>query len=202
MIWIGDVLVSQGEGGVYNERILEGARVWDPHRSKMSALYHVGTGIELRPGMRVLYLGAANGTTVSHVADYVDVVYAVEFAPRPMQDLLEVSRRRRNVIPIMADAARPELYAPLVEAVDLLYQDVAQPEQASIALHNCPFLKKGGILVLMLKTRSIDVRKEPAEVFQDTLDVLVSAGLIVQESVWLTPFHHDHAAIVCTKPEG
>ncbi len=173
MIWIGDVLVSQGEGGVYNERMLGGARVWDPHRSKMSALYHVGRGIELTPGMRVLYLGAANGTTVSHVADYVDVVYAVEFAPRPMQDLLEVSRRRKNVIPIMEDAARPEQYAPLVEAVDLL----------------------------MLKTRSVDVRKEPAEVFQDTLDALISAGLIVQESVWLAPYHHDHAAIVCTKPE-
>jgi len=108
LIWIGDVLVSQGEGGVYNERLLSGARVWDPYRSKLSALYHVGTGIDLIPGMRVLYLGAANGTTVSHVADYVEVVYAVEFAPRPMQDLLEVCRRRRNIIPIMADASRPE----------------------------------------------------------------------------------------------
>lgn len=200
MIWIGDVLVSQGEGGVYNERMLSGARVWDPNRSKLSALYHVGTGVELTSGMRVLYLGAANGTTVSHVADYVEVVYAVEFAPRPMQDLLEVSRRRRNVIPIMADAARPERYAPLVEAVDLLYQDVAQPEQAVIALRNCSFLKEGGILVLMLKTRSVNVRKEPAEVFQDTLDALTSAGLIMQESVWLAPYHHDHAAIICTKP--
>ena len=202
MIWIGDVLVSQGEGGVYNERILAGARVWDPYRSKLSALYHVGTSIELTHSMRVLYLGAANGTTVSHVADYVDVVYAVEFAPRPMQDLLEISRRRRNVIPIMADATRPEQYAPLVEAVDLLYQDVAQPEQARIALQNCSFLKTGGILVLMLKTRSVDVRKEPAEVFQDTLDILQSDGLIVRESVWLAPFHHDHAAIVCIKPAG
>ena len=200
MIWIGDVLVSQGEGGVYNERMLSGARVWDPNRSKLSALYHVGTGIELTSGMRVLYLGAANGTTVSHVADYVEVVYAVEFAPRPMQDLLEVSRRRRNVIPIMADAARPERYAPLVEAVDLLYQDVAQPEQAVIALRNCSFLKEGGVLVLMLKTRSVNVRKEPAEVFQDTLDALTSAGLIMKESVWLAPYHHDHAAIICTKP--
>ena len=202
MIWSGDVLLSRGEGGVYNERMLGGARVWDPHRSKMSALYHVGNGVELTPGMRVLYLGAANGTTVSHVADYVDVVYAVEFAPRPMQDLLEVSRRRRNVIPIMADAARPEQYAPLVEAVDLLYQDVAQPDQAGIALRNCSFLKNGGILVLMLKTRSVDVRKEPAEVFQDTLDVLIASGLVVQECVWLAPYHHDHAAIVCLKPVG
>ena len=201
MIWIGNVLVSQGEGGVYNERMVGGARVWDPYRSKLSALYHVGIGVDLKPGMRVLYLGAANGTTVSHVADYVEVVYAVEFAPRPMQDLLEVCRRRKNIIPIMADAGRPEQYAPLVEAVDLLYQDVAQPDQAAIALRNCPFLKNGGILILMLKTRSVDMSKDPAEVFLDTIEVLTSSGLIVKECVWLAPFHIDHAAIVCTKPE-
>jgi fibrillarin-like pre-rRNA processing protein len=199
MIWIGDVLVSEGEGGVYKERMLGGARVWDPYRSKLSALYYVGIGADLTPGMRVLYLGAANGTTVSHVADYVEVVYAVEFAPRPMQDLLEVSRRRRNIIPIMADASHPEYYSPLVEAVDLLYQDVAQPDQAAIALRNCAFVKSGGFLVLMLKTRSVDVRKEPAEVFLDTIVTLTAAGLIVQESVWLAPYHHDHAAIVCRK---
>ena len=200
MIWIGDVLVSRGEGGVYHERMLGGARVWDPYRSKLSALYYTGTGIELTPAMRVLYLGAANGTTVSHVADYVEVVYAVEFAPRPMQDLLEVCRRRRNIIPIMADAARPEQYAPLVESVDLLYQDVAQPEQAAIVLRNCVFLKPGGTVILMLKTRSVDIRKEPAEVFQDSIDSLTSAGLIVRDSAWLAPFHGDHAGIICIKP--
>ena len=201
MIWIGDVLVSQGEGGVYHERMLGGARIWDPYRSKLSALYHTGAGIDLIPEMRVLYLGAANGTTVSHVADYVEVVYAVEFAPRPMQDLLEVCRRRRNIIPLMADAARPEQYAPLVESVDLLYQDVAQPDQAAILLRNSVFLKPGGTLILMLKTRSVDVRKEPLDVFCDTIDILTSSGLIVQESKWLAPFHADHAAIVCIKPE-
>jgi fibrillarin-like pre-rRNA processing protein len=201
MIWIGDVLVSRGEGGVYHEQMLGGARVWDPYRSKLSALYYTGSGIDLLPEMRVLYLGAANGTTVSHVADYVEVVYAVEFAPRPMQDLLEVCRRRRNIIPLMADAARPEQYAPLVESVDLLYQDVAQPDQAAILLRNLIFLKTGGILILMLKTRSIDVRREPADVFHDTIETLTSSGLIVKESTWLAPFHTDHAAIVCLKPE-
>jgi fibrillarin-like pre-rRNA processing protein len=202
VIWIGDVLVSQGEGAVYRERMLDGARVWDPYRSKLSALYYLGKGIELTPAMRVLYLGAANGTTVSHVADYVEVVYAVEFAPRPMQDLLEVCRRRRNIIPIMADAARPELYAPLVESVDLLYQDVAQPDQAAIVLRNSVFLKPGGIIILMLKTRSVDVRKKPMEVFNDTIDLLTSAGLVMKESEWLAPFHADHAAIICIKPEA
>lgn len=199
MIRIGEVIVSKGEGGVYGERMLEGYRVWDPYRSKLAALYLVGKGIELVPEMKVLYLGAANGTTVSHVADYTEVVYAVEFAPRPMQDLLEVARRRKNVMPILADASCPEQYAMLVEAVDLLYQDVAQPDQAAIALRNCVFLKKGGYLILMLKTRSVDIRKAPAEVFRDTLDILISAGLTVVESTWLAPYHQDHAAIVCKK---
>jgi fibrillarin-like pre-rRNA processing protein len=202
MIRIGDVLVSRGEGGVYNERMLAGARVWDPYRSKLAALYYTGTGVELTPAMRVLYLGAANGTTVSHVADYVEVVYAVEFAPRPMQDLLEVARRRRNIIPIMADAARPEQYAPLVEEVDLLYQDVAQPDQAAILAANCAFLKCGGQAILMLKTRSVDIRKTPEEVFNDTIHALAEAGLEVTESLWLAPYHQDHAAIVCTKKRG
>ena len=201
MIWIGDVLVSQGEGGVYSERMLGNARVWDPFRSKFSALYHKGTGVEITAETRVLYLGAANGTTVSHVADYADVVYSVEFAPRPMQDLLEVARRRKNIVPIMADATRPELYAPLVETVDLLYQDVAQPDQAMIAIRNSAFLREGGQLILMLKTRSVDVRKESGVIFQETVDALTSAGFVVQESLWLVPYHQDHAAIVCTKPE-
>ena len=200
MIWIGDVLVSRGEGGVYNERMLGDARVWEPHRSKLAALYHVGKGVELEPNLRVLYLGAANGTTVSHVADYTEVVYAVEFAPRPMQDLIEVARRRRNIIPIMADAARPETYAPLIEAVDLVYQDVAQPDQAAIAIRNGVFLKPGGYLIMMLKTRSVDVRKDPAIIFDETIAALKEAGFIVQENVWLAPYHQDHAAIVCTKP--
>jgi fibrillarin-like pre-rRNA processing protein len=151
--------------------------------------------------MKVLYLGAANGTTVSHVADYTEVVYAVEFAPRPMQDLLEVARRRSNIVPLMADAARPEQFAPLVEEVDLIYQDVAQPDQAAIALRNCVFLKAGGYLILMLKTRSVDVRKEPEDIFQKTAETLVSEGFRIQESVWLIPYHHDHAAIVCVKSD-
>jgi len=201
MIWIGDVLVSQGEGGVYSERMLGNARVWDPFRSKLAALYYEGTGVEITSDTRVLYLGAANGTTVSHVADYADVVYAVEFAPRPMQDLLEVARRRKNIVPIMADATRPEQYAPLVETVDLVYQDVAQPDQATIAIRNSAFLRSGGKMILMLKTRSVDVRKEPDLVFKETVEALVSAGFVVQESLWLLPYHQDHAAIVCTKPE-
>jgi fibrillarin-like pre-rRNA processing protein len=196
MIRIHNVLVSAGEGGVYGERMLDGYRVWDPYRSKLAALYTVGTGIELDPAMRVLYLGAANGTTASHVADYVDTVYAVEFAPRPMQDLLEVARRRKNLVPIMADAGKPEEYAHFMEAVDLIYQDVAQPDQVGIAERNLPFLKPGGWLILMLKTRSVDVRRDPEDVLEEARAGL-ARHLEIVEVRWLDPYHLDHAALVC-----
>jgi fibrillarin-like pre-rRNA processing protein len=199
MIRIDGVLVSKGEGGVYGERMLDGHRIWDPYRSKLAALYVLGGGTELDDAMRVLYLGAAHGTTVSHVADYVETVYAVEFAPRPMQDLLLVSRHRSNIVPIMADASRPETYAPIVEAVDLIYQDVAQPNQQEIAIRNRPFLKENGTLILMLKTRSIDVRKDPAEVLR-TVSEGLSSYYRIRDSVWLAPYHRDHAALVCTMP--
>lgn len=202
MIRIREVLVSAGEGGVYGERMLDGYRVWDPYRSKFAALHMLGKGVDIDGDMKVLYLGAAHGTTVSHVADYVETVYAVEIAPRPMQDLLEVARRRGNVVPLMADATAPETYAPLVEPVDLIYQDVAQPDQASIALKNACFLKDGGLLLMMLKTRSVDVRKTPGAVLEETLGVL-SAGYEVLDTCWLDPYHRDHAAVVArVRKEG
>ncbi|MGC9435431.1 MAG: fibrillarin-like rRNA/tRNA 2'-O-methyltransferase [Methanomicrobiales archaeon] len=199
MIWIDGVLVSPGEGGVYGERIFQGYRVWDPRRSKFAALLHLGGEVELADSLRVLYLGAANGTTVSHVADYVEVVYAVEIAPRPMQDLLAVANRRPNVVPILADATRPDTFAPVMEAVDLIYQDVAHPDQAAIAARNAVFLREGGALVLMLKTRSVDLRKTPAEVLDETVSA-ISGTYRVEQTCWLEPYHRDHAAVIARLP--
>jgi len=199
MIDIKGTLVSEGPGGVYNERMLGNYRVWDPYRSKLAALWYLDKTTTLDKDEIVLYLGAANGTTVSHVADYVESVYAVEFAPRPMEDLLVVAKKRKNIIPIYADATRPVLYASLLEPADLLYQDVAQPKQAGIAVKHLPFLKSGGHLILMLKTRSVDIRKSPDEVFADTCAELTAGGYVVEKSTWLNPYHQDHAAIICRK---
>ncbi|MCP1662958.1 MAG: fibrillarin-like rRNA/tRNA 2'-O-methyltransferase [Methanocalculus sp. MSAO_Arc1] len=216
MIRIDGQLVSPGAGGVYNERMVKGYRVWDPFRSKLAALCMLDETIDLTPSMRVLYLGAANGTTVSHVADYVEVVYAVEFAPRPLRDLLVVAEKRENIVPIAGDATRPDRYAPFLEEVDLLYQDVAQPDQAGILIKHLPFLKRatsgpdevsgpeqvsggagGPTAILMLKTRSVDIRMTPEEVFSGTVERLREAGLLIHKTCWLEPYHHDHAAIVC-----
>jgi len=198
VIWIGDTLLSPGEAGVYGERVMAGHRVWDPYRSKLAALYHLGKGIELSASMRVLYLGAAHGTTVSHVSDYVEVVYAVEVAPRPVQDLLEVAERRRNVIPILADAGHPEEYAPLVEEVDLIFQDVASPAQADIAIRNRDFLSPGGHLLLVVKTRAIDTAADPTEVEERVREEL-GARYTILDSTWLLPYHRDHVAFTCKR---
>lgn len=194
MIWIGDTLVSPGEGGVYGERMLKGYRVWDPRRSKLAALYMQGRGVELLPEMRVLYLGAAHGTTVSHIADYVEVVYAVERAALPMRHLLRVAERRRNVIPILADARLPEEYACLLEEVDLLYQDVSDPMQVEIALRNSVFLKRGGVLVLMLKVPCIDSIASREDVLQEAMKGL-DGTYEIDDITWLAPYHREHAAI-------
>jgi len=199
MRWIEGVLVSEGKGGVYGEKLLQGFRVWNPYRSKLAALYYKGSDIELEKETKILYLGAANGTTVSHVADYAEIVYAVEIAPRPMQDLLVVAQKRKNIVPIMADASRPEWYAPLLEPVDLLYIDVADPDQVGIAWRNSIFLKESGSILLMLKTRSIDVRKDPEDVMEQASRQLEEKGLVRKDMKWLSPYHQDHAAILLSK---
>lgn len=61
-------------------------RVWNPFRSKLAASILSGVdNIHIKPGSKVLYLGAASGTSVSHVSDLVGPegsVYAVEFSHR------------------------------------------------------------------------------------------------------------------------
>ncbi len=199
MIWIEGCLVSHGPGGVYGERMLQGFRVWDPARSKLAALYHLGMELDLEPDHRVLYLGAANGTTVSHVADYTEIVYAVEVAPRPMQDLLVVASSRRNVIPILADAGRPGIYRPVVEEVDLIYQDVASPRQVAILIENLCFLKEGGIAILILKPRSIDVTRDPEDLFGEAERDIGQGGLRILHRIPLSSYYPDHCAFLCRK---
>jgi fibrillarin-like pre-rRNA processing protein len=188
---------------VYGERILEGYRLWDSYRSKLAALLLKGGSARpvLARDAKVLYLGAATGTTVSHVSDIVcdGLVYAVEFSPRSMRDLVRLCERRKNIVPIFADAAHPEDYAFLVEPVDLVYQDVAQRNQAEIASRNCArYLKPGGELILMLKTRSVDVTASPEAVLQ--AEIKNMQGLNLLHVMDLLPFHQDHFAMQAKRP--
>jgi fibrillarin-like pre-rRNA processing protein len=187
---------------VYGERIQEGYRLWDPFRSKLAALLLKGRSSLplLERDAMVLYLGAATGTTVSHVSDIVrdGLVYAVEFSPRSMRDLIRLCERRNNIVPILADASRPEEYASLLEPVDLVYQDVSSRNQAEIVSNNCArYLKPGGKLIFMLKTRSVDVTASPEAVLQAETKKL--QGLDLLPVLDLLPFHQDHFAIAGRK---
>jgi fibrillarin-like pre-rRNA processing protein len=173
-------------------------RIWDPFHSKLAAIILKGSSISIKKDASVLYLGAANGTTVSHVSDIVSegTVFAVEFSPRAVQDLIKVSIPRKNLVPILADANKPSSYQNIVHPVDFIYQDIAQREQARIAIRNARlYLKKSGILVLIIKSRSIDSVTKTSLVFEKEINEL--KGIFdIMELIDLKPYHSDHMAVV------
>jgi len=188
-------LATAGEP-VYGEATDGEWRRWDQTRSKLGAMLERGMDTGLVGGETVLYLGAANGTTVSHVADFAGPTYAVEFAPRPMRDLLEVAETRRNLFPLLKDARRPATYAHVVEAdLDVVIQDVATRGQADVAVANRQFLDDDGRLLLALKARSEDVTAPPETIFETARNRLRDAYEIL-ETTRLDPVHTDHLAVV------
>ena len=191
---------------VYNERLVkkDGVeyRTWDAYRSKLAGAIKKGLKtFPFKEGTKVLYLGASTGTTPSHVSDLVGPegeVYAVEFSPQSMKLLMKNCEARENFIPIMADANKPDGYSD-VGTVDVVYQDVAQPNQDEILIKNCDrFLKKGGIAMIAVKSQSIDVTKPPQEVF-DVFLKRMESHFEVLEKLKLEPYDKDHLFVVLRK---
>jgi len=194
---------------VYGERLVKHKnveyRVWEPYRSKFAAA--IMKGLEkapIEPGYKVLYLGAASGTTASHVSDIVGEkghVYCIEFAARSIRELVEnVCTFRPNMSPILADARLPERYASIVGKVDAIYCDVAQPEQARILADNADmFLISKGEIMLAIKAQSIDVTKEPSEVYKQEINTLKTRGFRTEQIVHLEPYDKAHVMIVARR---
>ncbi len=191
---------------VYGEQLVEYKgveyRLWDPFRSKLVAAILKGLGtVPIQPSHKVLYLGAASGTTASHVSDLVGEeghVYCVEFAPRAMRELVDnVCAYRANMSPILADARLPEHYSTLVGKVDDIYCDIAQPQQAKVLADNADlFLMDNGWIMLAIKARSIDVTKEPSVVYKREIDTLKARKFRIREVIHLEPYDKAHAMIV------
>ena len=196
---------SPGER-VYGEelRISGGVeyRLWDPFRSKLAALLLKGAPNDLWGDVRsVLYLGAAHGTTVSHMLDvWPDAdVFAVEKSVTSFAPLLALARRRSNLLPLLTDAQLPERYQADVGLVDLLYQDVAQRNQAAIFVENArACLAPGGTGILMLKVRSVTQRRPGPAVVREARGELQRGGLSVRAEITLAPFSKDHVALLVT----
>ena len=189
-------LATRGEP-VYSEPTEGEWRAWNPHRSKLGAMIELGMDTGLAGDETVLYLGAASGTTASHVADFAGPTYAVEFAARPMRDLLDAAEPRDRLFALLADARAPEEYAHVVEPVDAIVQDVATRGQAAVATTNARFLRDDGRLLMAIKARSEDVTRDPDAVFEDVLEDLREAYEIL-ETERLSPYHDDHLGVVAT----
>merc|ERR1711972_631902 len=175
-------------------------RVWNPFRSKLGAGIVGGIGsMPVKPGAKVLYLGGASGTTVSHVSDMIGpegVVYAVEFSHRCGRDLTNMAKRRPNVVPIVEDARQPQRYRMLIGKVDVIFADVAQPDQARIVTHNASFfLKNTGWVVISIKANCVDSTAAPEAVFAMEVDKLRKDGCKPKEQLTLEPYHRDHALV-------
>ena len=194
---------------VYGERLVrfrgEEYRLWDPYRSKFAAA--ILKGLETVPIQlhhKVLYLGAASGTTASHVSDIVGekgYVYCIEFAARAIRELVNnVCAFRSNMSPVLADARLPERYSTLVGKVDDVYCDIAQPEQARVLADNADlFLVDGGWVMLAVKAQSIDVTREPSEIYEQEINIMKARGFRIGEVVHLEPYDKAHAMIVAKK---
>jgi rRNA 2'-O-methyltransferase fibrillarin len=176
-------------------------RVWNPFRSKLAASILGGVAnIWMGPGSKVLYLGAASGTTVSHVSDLVGadgVVYAVEFSHRSGRDLINMAKSRPNIVPIIEDARHPLKYRMLVGMVDCIFADVAQPDQSRIvALNAHYFLKPHGHTVVSVKASCVDSTAKPEAVFAMEREKMKEEGIKPLEQLTLEPYERDHAVVV------
>ena len=181
----------------YGERKFNNYREWKLGRSKLAVLIEKGMNIKIEKNWKVLYLGAASGTTLSHLADIVEdgIIYAVEYSPKPFTGLLRLAKQRRNIIPLLRDASQPERYNGIVEKVDLIYQDIAQKNQIEIFEENARlFLKEDGYGVVMVKAKSIDSVEEPERIYRKVIKRLEEKFRILN-SVHLEPYHRDHMAI-------
>ncbi|MBN1539414.1 MAG: fibrillarin-like rRNA/tRNA 2'-O-methyltransferase [Candidatus Thermoplasmatota archaeon] len=195
--------LDRGPGrSVYGESIIvvngNSYREWVPWRSKLSALIKK-TDMTFPGKGNILYLGAAQGTTVSHISDIMEegTIYAVEFSETAFRKLTYLARERNNIVPILEDAFHPERFKMVVPPVDILYQDVSQKEQLKLFLLNLrTFLKRGGLGILMLKSRSVDVTARPADIYREVSTGLKENNLDIEVFIELDPFSVDHAAFV------
>ncbi len=191
---------------VYGEELIiedDEYRIWNPRRSKLAAALLNGLeNLELLDSSKVLYLGASTGTTVSHISDIIinGKIYAVEFSPTTAKKLVQLSRQRLNIAPILGDATKPKEYLNIVEKTDLVYCDVAQPNQSELFMRNMNlFSKDDGTGLLMIKARSIDVVQKPKKIFKEQERKLKEKGFKIIEKVKLEPYEKDHIAFLVEK---
>ena len=104
-----------------------------------------------------------------------------------------------NIVPILADARKPESYY-WCEECDIVYVDIADPQEFEIAIRNAKeFLVDGGYLIIAIKSQSIDVTKQPEQIYKQEAKKLEKTGFKVLQLVDLEPHEEKHAFILAKK---
>lgn len=191
---------------VYGEKLVkyEGKeyRIWDSARSKISAALMKGMSLPIKEGSNVLYLGTSTGTTVSHVSDIVGEkgqIFGIEIAERVMRDMIFVAEKKKNIVPILADAVNPESYHLVVSKVDFIFEDVAMPNQAEILISNCEkFLKSDGYAMIAIKSRSVDVSADPKDIYE-RVEKQLSEHFKILDKKRLDPYEKDHMMFLLSR---
>ena len=189
---------SKFKESVYGEKIVEQKgkvyRRWEPIRSKLSAAMHLHLENFHFKNSRILYLGAATGTTVSHLSDIGDIIWAVEISPLSLNKLVHLAEKRDNIVPVLEDARYPDKYSIFVEKPEVLYQDISQRDQVDIFIKNMEYFSPS-YGYLMLKTRTIDVRKKPKEILREKAKE-IGDFYSIEEIINISKYQKDHYAIV------
>jgi fibrillarin-like pre-rRNA processing protein len=176
-------------------------RIWDPFTSKPSAAIKKGLKkFPIKKGMKILYLGFAEGKTASFFSDIIGkdgIIFGVEISERSLRDSIVMCERRGNIIPILADSRMPELYENVIlQKVDFLYEDVASPDQTQILIRNAEkFLRQHGLAIIAIKSQSIDSVKPPKEVYKKCLEEL-EGHFDILDKVELDPYQKNHLFVV------
>lgn len=180
-------------------------RLWNPNRSKVAAAIKKGLkSLEIGKGSQILYLGAAEGTTISHLSDIIGengVIFGVDISARSMRKFVYLCEQRPNMVPVLADASQPMSYKDNMVGfrIDTLFQDVSQKNQAEIFLKNSrAYLKIDGYGFLSVKARSIDSRKKVDKIIEAEVQKL-SNEFEILDVIPLQPFEKEHAMIYCKK---
>jgi len=191
---------------VYGEELIkEGKteyRIWDYFRSKPAAAIKKRIKIfPVKKGDKILYLGIASGTTASHFSDIIGeegIIYGIDVGERVLKDLIGVAEKRGNIVPILADARIPEMYLnQILEKVDLVYCDVADPDEVELFIRNCKmFLKENGYGMIAIKSQSIDVTKDPILIYSESEEKLEKENFKILDFVALDPYDKAHGFFV------
>ena len=175
-------------------------RVWNPFRSKLGASILGGIeDIHIKPGTKVLYLGAACGITISHISDIIGsdgLLYAVESSLHDAGKLLTLAKDRPNIVPIVEEASEPWRYQKLVGTVDTIYCDLPGPDQVTVlaANANC-FLQPNGAFLIVISSDAISSEDADEVIYANEVKRLRENEFKPYEQLTLEPYERSHAVI-------